>query len=107
MKKIAAVLLFAALMLTLCACGSKAPSYVVKVVDQNGDAVAAATVQFCTDKQCSLAKSDDKGVATFTGDPYAYEAHVLKVPEGYSCAESETVTFDAKGGEFTIAVTKD
>lgn len=106
MKKIAAVIMLIAIIFTLCACGSKTPSYVVKVVDQNGDAVPGASVQFCTDKQCNLSKTDDKGVATFTGDPYAYEAHVLKAPEGYSCEGSETVTFDSKGGEVTIAVTK-
>ncbi len=59
-------------------------SYILHVIDQNGDPVPGVMVNFCTDQNCTMAAGDEKGVITFDGEKADYHVQVLKVPEGYS-----------------------
>ena len=86
---------------------SEAAEYIVHVVDQNGDPVPGAYVNFCTDTACLPSVSDDSGVIAFSGEPYAYHLQILKVPEGYSFDKDFEAYTEEPPGETTIAVTKD
>ncbi len=87
-----AVLLFAGLSATAFAdagCGNKAPgAYEVLVTDEAGNPVKGAAIQFCSDTACSMAKTDENGLAVFEKEAGAYTVHVLNVPEG--CAKDPT-----------------
>ena len=57
--------------------------YRIIVLDENGAPVEKATVQFCSDVQCMMGKTDAQGLATFEVPEGNYTVHILKVPEGY------------------------
>ena len=80
--------------------------YRVKVTDQNGKAVPGCTVSFCTEETCVYAVCDDRGVAEFKGEPYAYRVQVLSLPEGYDYEGSDEIFVQAAGDEITITVTR-
>lgn len=63
-------------------------AYVVLVTDADGAPVAGASVQFCSDTQCIMEKTDDTGIAVFKQDPGKYTVHVLKA-EGYVVTDEE------------------
>lgn len=88
-----AVLMFAGLSATAFAdagCGNKAPgAYEVLVTDEAGNPVKGATIQFCSDTECSMAKTDENGLAVFEKEAGAYTVHVLKVPEGFAKDHTE------------------
>ena len=58
--------------------------YRVICVDENGNRVQGATIQFCSDDQCMMGKTDSNGIAEFDEAPGHYIVHLLKVPEGYA-----------------------
>ena len=60
-----------------------AGAYRIIVVDENGAPVEKATVQFCSDVQCMMGKTDADGLAAFEVPEGNYTVHILKVPEGY------------------------
>ena len=57
--------------------------YRIIVLDENGAPVEKATVQFCSDVQCMMGKTDAQGLASFEVPEGNYTVHILKVPEGY------------------------
>ena len=59
-------------------------SYILHVIDQNGEPVPGVMVNFCTEQNCTMADGDEKGVIAFDGEKADYHVQVLKVPEGYS-----------------------
>ena len=63
-------------------------------------------VNFCTEEMCVPAVADENGVATFTGEPYAYHLQVIRVPEGYSFDTAQEFTADPNGGEVRFTVNK-
>ena len=60
-----------------------AGAYRVFVADEKGDPVQGAAVQFCSDSQCMMAKTDENGMAVFEVEPGSYSVHILKVPSDY------------------------
>ena len=58
------------------------------VTDADKAPVVGASVQFCSDTQCMVGKTDDTGCAVFKVDPGKYTVHVLKA-EGYVVTEEE------------------
>ena len=62
--------------------------YIVMVTDADKAPVVGASVQFCSDTQCMVGKTDDTGCAVFKVDPGKYTVHVLKA-EGYVVTEEE------------------
>jgi len=86
---------------------ANADAYVINVVDQNGDPVEGVMANLCNDSMCNMVKSDDKGVMTFNGKPYAYHITILKVPEGYSFDAKEELHTPDQPGTMTITINKD
>ena len=77
--------------------------YRVICVDEDGNPVQGATIQFCSDIQCMMGKTDADGVAEFDEAPGSYIVHLLKVPEGYA---KDTTEYEAPAvpGDLTIVV---
>ena len=75
--------------------------------DQNGSPVPGAMINFCTDESCQFFQSDDSGVITFTGAPYAYHLQILKLPEGYSFDPGFEAYTEPHTSELTVTVKKD
>ena len=65
------------------AAGKGEGAYIVLVTDENGTPVPGVKVQFCSDTQCMMGRTDNTGVAVFNMEPGNYEAHILKQPDGY------------------------
>ena len=84
-----------------------ASEYVINVVDQDGNPVEGVMANLCDDSMCNMVKSDDKGVMTFGGKPYAYHITILKVPEGYSFDAKEELHTPEQPGTMTITIHKD
>ena len=89
------------------------PTYTIKVVDQNGDAVVGARVQMCKKGESGVCVSyknptNENGETSMKISEAAYEAQVTAVPEGYTKPDGY---FDFEGSAVTgytvtIKVTK-
>ena len=77
--------------------------YRIICVDENGAPVVGATVQFCSDMQCMIGKTDENGIAEFDEAPGNYTVHLLKVPEGFAKDKTEYKA-PAVPGDLTIVV---
>ena len=63
---------------------AKTDGYLIFVKDANTEEpLAGVKVQFCSDTQCMMGRTDNTGVAVFNMEPGNYEAHILKQPDGY------------------------
>ena len=63
---------------------SQTDGYLIFVKDANTEEpLAGVKVQFCSDTQCMMGRTDNTGVAVFNMEPGNYEAHILKQPDGY------------------------
>ncbi len=78
-------------------------AYRIICVDEDGNPVQGATIQFCSDVQCMMGKTDADGVAEFEEAPGHYTVHLLKVPEGYAKDGTEYEA-PAVPGDLTIVV---
>ncbi len=102
-KAIALCLLLALAVIALAGCGRKAANYEVLVNDTAGRPVAGVTVQFCSDTECLVGKTDEKGIAVFEKEAGSYTVHVLKAPEGYAPDDTEYAAPE-KPGRVTIVL---
>jgi len=68
--------------------------YRVIVMDQDGDPAEDVMVQFCSDTECMMGKTDENGIAEFAADEGVYQVHMLKVPEEYESTSEEYTTAD-------------
>ncbi len=82
--------------------GSSETAYTIIVLDEAGNPVQGAAVQFCSDEQCLFQKTGADGIATFTEPEGKYTVHMLKVPEGY--AEDKT-EYDVPETYGTVTIT--
>ena len=90
--------------IVLTACGGKAPkNYEVLVNNSGGKPVSGVTIQFCSDTECLLGTTDEKGTAVFEKEAGSYTVHVLKVPEGYTEDKTEYPAPE-KPGRVTIVL---
>ncbi|MBO5556824.1 MAG: Ig-like domain-containing protein [Oscillospiraceae bacterium] len=94
------VLILAAALLA--GCGKKA-AYEVVVNDAAGKPVPGVTIQFCSDAECIMGTTDDKGVAVFDKEAGSYTIHVLKVPAGFAADDTEYPA-PAQPGQVTIVL---
>lgn len=79
-------------------------TYTVKVVDEDGNAIADAMVQICSES-CIPGKTDANGVAEFKVDKDEYHASLMKLPDGYDYTTEETeFYFDGDATELTITL---
>ncbi len=80
--------------------------YILRCVDESGAAVPGVMLQVCDESLCQVYTSDENGECRFSLPPYAYEVHILVLPEGYS-GDSESVTLlPAQGGETEFVLKK-
>ena len=80
--------------------------YKVRYIDESGAPVAGVMTQFCDDTTCAVAVSDTEGVSLYEAEnAYAYEVHVLKVPEGYERV-TDSFVMEANGGEIEVTLKK-
>ncbi|MBR1659130.1 MAG: redoxin domain-containing protein [Oscillospiraceae bacterium] len=80
-------------------------AYRVYVMDEDGNPVEGAKVQFCSDDMCRFANTDANGLATFESDKGVYSVHILKVPEGYVKNDTEFTTLE-EYSDIVISVKK-
>ena len=71
--------------------------YQVRVTDEEGNPVSGVMVQFCSDTECMMARTDDDGLAPFDQPAGSYTVHVLKVPEGFSADGTEYTAPETPG----------
>ena len=64
-------------------------------------------VNFCTDSACVPKESDEDGLITFTGEPYACHVRIIDVPDGYSYDENYEMYTPREYGEWVLRVQKD
>ena len=84
MRKMLAMMMVLCMMLSALCCTAFADDgYQVQVLDQDGYPVQGVAVQFCSDVQCMMAKTDENGIAVFDAPAGSYTIHLLKVPTGY------------------------
>ena len=86
----------------LVGCGAP-KNYEVLIENGAGEPVSGVTIQFCSDTDCNLGKTDEKGIAVFDKEAGAYTIHLLKVPEGYATDDTE-YTAPAEPGRMTIVL---
>ena len=101
-KVLALCLLLALAVVALNACGKKA-NYEVLIQDEAGKPVSDVTVQFCSDIECNMGTTNEKGIAVFEKEAGSYTIHVLKVPEGYAPDETEYAA-PAQPGQIVIVL---
>ena len=90
MKKTLAMILMLCMMLTMLSARAFADGgYQIQVVDEAGIPVEGVMVQFCTDSQCMMGKTDTDGIAAFDEPAGTYTIHLLKVPAGYAKDSTE------------------
>ena len=79
-------------------------TYIILVQDaDDASPLSGAMVQFCSDTQCMVGRTDATGAASFEVDPGNYTAHVLRVPEGYEATEEEiALSADNRTAVFAI-----
>ena len=82
-------------------------AYVIHVLDQDGNPVPGAAVNFCTDAACTMAQGGEDGVITFDGAPGNYHVQILKVPEGYSFDQAFELYTGETYGEWVLHVAND
>lgn len=115
MKRTCAIILLFSLLLTVFSGAAFADGgYQVKVVDPRGEPVPDVMVQFCSETECVLEKTDAEGVAVFDMPAGEYTIHLLKVPDGYAeddteypapaAPETVTLTLKPEGGEDEAAI---
>ena len=82
--------------------------YVIRVVDQNGNAVVGAKVQMCeagNEGVCLIPViTDENGEGIYYEDEKDYKAAITELPNGYEAINSDYVYFE--NGVATIKVTK-
>ena len=78
-------------------------NYTVMVTDKDGRGLEKAMVQVCTNEICQVYFTDADGMVQFTNAPYAYEIHILKVPDGF-VRPVETYLLPQEGGSLIIQV---
>lgn len=81
--------------------------YLITVEDQTGTGVPGVKLQVCTDVICLLYDTDGTGTVEFTDAAYAYEVHVISVPEGYTADTEMVYTLNAGGDTLVITAEKE
>lgn len=83
-----------------------AADYVLAFVDQHGDAVPGVIANVCDEETCTPMVADEAGMITFTADAYAYDIHIIKIPDGYEFDMAQDFKAPAEGGETRFVLTK-
>ena len=87
----------------VCAGAEGTGVYQVLVTDTEDAPVSGVMVQFCSDTECMMGKTDDEGLAAFDQPAGTYTVHILKVPEGFA-ADSTEYTAPETPGLLTVVL---
>ena len=63
--------------------------YRVITTDADGNPVAGAMVQLCSDEACLVEATDENGTAIFSQEKGSYTVHILTTPEGFEKDDTE------------------
>ena len=63
--------------------------YRILVTDESGAPVPGVMVQFCSDTECRMERTDESGVARFGPGTGPCTVHILRVPAGFAPDETE------------------
>jgi|GEM_PF-1294200 len=79
-------------------------TYLILVQDaDDASPLSGVTVQFCSDTECMVNRTDENGSAAFEAEPGNYTAHVLKVPAGYEANKEElSLTAENRMASFSL-----
>lgn len=81
-------------------------TYVIKVVDEEGNVMPSVDVQICKDS-CTPAKTNEQGIAEFKVDEEAdFKASIMAMPKGYELVGEQTEFYFESGNEVTITLKK-
>ncbi len=81
-------------------------AFKVKVVDEDGTAVANVMLQVCKDS-CVPAKTDSEGIASFNLEiTDGYKLSVLSCPDGYYYNGESEIMLDSGITEYTLTLSK-
>lgn len=80
--------------------------YQIRVVDQAGNPVAGAVVNFCSDEACQPVSADEKGLCEYSTAPGEYHVQILSLPEGYEAETAEALTVGPEAESGTLSVRK-
>ena len=80
--------------------------YAITFIDQHGEPVEGVIANICDENTCMPMTSDAYGQVTFQNAPYAYDVHVIRVPEGYELDMTQAWKTPAAGGDLVIGVTR-
>ena len=81
-------------------------AYSILVTGENGEGIEGVMLQACDDSTCLALMTDADGKAGFEAQPFAWQIHVLGVPDGFEKPEDEFPA-DNKGTEWNIVLKKD
>jgi len=81
-------------------------TYIVRVVDQNGDPVPEVAIAFCSATGCTNAFTDEEGKCTYKGPAYKYHVTVVEAPDGYSEDFDDDVYTEKYSCSITIMIEK-
>lgn len=82
-------------------------AYLIRIVDQNEEAVPGAMVNLCTDTFCTSAQADENGQVLYEVEPEIYHLQIIRVPEGYSFERGREYYTDPRYVEIVLKVNKD
>ena len=99
------------IMLSICGCGSdiaqkSSGGYTANCVDEAGNPVEGAGIQFCDESSCSIVNSDASGKAVYEGTSASYEVHAIKAPKGYEVVTTDTITVTSPSDELSFVFKK-
>ena len=99
MKKPVVLLLTIALALSFAAPAAAAEEsgYRVFVTDVDGEPVSGVIVQFCSETECIIGKTDENGLAVFDKEAGEYNVHILKTPDTFSADSTEYAAPEVPG----------
>ncbi len=79
-------------------------TYVITVVDENGDPIPGAMVQLCKDA-CIPGVANEQGVVNITVPEDDYKVSMLSMPDGYTYStEAQEFYFESGSLEMTIVL---
>lgn len=80
--------------------------YTLTFIDQYGEPVPGVIANVCDEHTCTPMTSDAEGTVEFQNVPYAYDIHVIKVPEGYTFDTAQAFRTEPDGGEMVFVITR-
>ena len=80
--------------------------YRIIVIDEEGNPVEGAMIQFCSGDTCNMAATDSDGIAIFDKPEDVYEVHVLKAPAGFQADNDKYLTTNTFS-DLTIVLEKE